>query len=102
MPHTNDPQVSRRGFLRWFSSESVVTVGHTLTASVPLLGGILTAQKQPCASLRAVDEGGAQARCTRCYAPFNPESDQSLCPDCRATEVKNQALLRDLFKGRSI
>ncbi len=39
------------------------------------------------------------AVCPRCYVPFNPVADESLCPTCLDAEKKQQALLEDALKN---
>ncbi len=37
------------------------------------------------------------AKCARCFAPFDPVADESLCATCRDIEAKQQALIADVF-----
>ncbi len=37
------------------------------------------------------------AKCARCFAPFDPIADESLCATCRDIETKQQSLIADAF-----
>jgi len=37
------------------------------------------------------------AKCARCFAPFDPVADESLCATCREIEAKQQSLIADAF-----
>ena len=37
------------------------------------------------------------AKCVRCFAPFAPVADESLCVTCREIEAKQQSLIADIF-----
>ena len=60
----------------------------------------VAASQQRARAVQSLSQAEAQARCARCYAPFNAEQSESLCPDCRAAEAKNRVLLRALFKDQ--
>ena len=60
----------------------------------------VAASEQRARAVQSLSPTDAQARCVRCYAPFNAEPGESLCPDCRAAEAKNRVLLRAFFKDQ--
>lgn len=60
----------------------------------------VAAQEQRARAVRSVPQDEADARCAQCYAVYPAESGETLCPDCRVAQAKNQALLADLFKAK--
>ena len=51
-------------------------------------------------AVQSVLHAEADARCAQCYAAYPAESGETLCPDCRVAQAKNEALLADLFKAK--
>ena len=58
----------------------------------------VTAREQRTRNLQAFKQDDTLATCLRCAAPYPAAPNESLCPDCRAAEAKNRALIQSLFK----
>jgi Zn finger protein HypA/HybF involved in hydrogenase expression len=80
-------ELSRRDFFAFLASP-LTRVSKRVAAS-----------EQRAQALQSL-QPNAQANCARCYAPFNAESNETLCPDCRAADAKNNDLVRSLFKPK--
>jgi len=57
--------------------------------------GVLISVARTTRTLNARPRG--DAKCARCFAPFDPVADESLCATCRDSEAKQQSLIAEIF-----